>query len=239
MTTKAILLDIPGTCSPPEFFKNVLIPYAKARLAVFVGVRFADIRHLIPEIAEEYKGDFANQLYGRDLDESSPASIANYLEFLLHTKRKPRLIGEMQGLIWKRGYEMGDLTTTLYEDVPVSFKRWNEEGVSVAIFSSVGVSAQRAFFSNTDQGTVAELIQFHFDNSVGERTAPATYWSIAETDGFPAAENVLFVSSDPKEVSAATSAGMKTLLCVRNEKRPEGSIASLQEIETGRKAKDA
>ena len=88
MNFKAILLDIEGTTTPIDFVHKTLFPFAKESIGEFVEQNFDEIKSEIGQLKTDYKKDFAEQIYGRDFQENSPESVANYLKFLIEADRK-------------------------------------------------------------------------------------------------------------------------------------------------------
>jgi enolase-phosphatase E1 len=137
---KAILLDIEGTTTPIDFVHQTLFPYAKARITGYLEDNFDQLRIELAELGAEHKNDVD---YTAELRTDSPNSVAEYLKFLIDNDRKSTPLKSIQGMIWQRGYESGELHSAVFDDVPAAFKRWNDEGKTVAIYSSGSVLAQK------------------------------------------------------------------------------------------------
>ena len=80
------------------------------------------------------------------LTKHSPETIANYLKFLIEVDRKSTPLKSLQGKIWQKGYESGELKSEVFEDVPRAFERWKSEDKLIAIYSSGSVLAQKTTF---------------------------------------------------------------------------------------------
>src|SRR6185369_6275673 len=143
---KAVLLDIEGTTTPIDFVHKTLFPFAKEKIGEFVAANFDEIGTEIEQLKAEYRKDFTEQLYGRDFQEDSPESVADYLKFLIDVDRKSTPLKSLQGKIWQAGYESGELESEIFPDVPRAFDRWKEQGKTIAIFSSGSVLAQKLIF---------------------------------------------------------------------------------------------
>jgi len=217
---EAILLDIEGTTTPLDFVHKTLFPFAKNRISDFVEQNFAEIQEEIAALKSEYKKDFTNQIYGRNFDENSPESIAEYLKFLIETDRKSTPLKSLQGKIWKEGYESGELKSEIYEDVPCAFERWKAEGKTIAIYSSGSVLAQKLLFKYTDKGDLTLFISAYFDTNVGGKREVESYRRIAREKSFPQVENFLFISDITQELDAAKKAGFQTILIKREGNAP-------------------
>lgn len=216
---KAILLDIEGTTTPIDFIYSTLFPFSKAKLSEFVKGNLSEIQLEIVQLKTEYKTDFAEQIYGRRFDEKEPKTIVSYLEFLIENDRKSTPLKSLQGKIWQKGYESGELRSEVFEDVPEAFGRWNSENISIAIYSSGSVLAQKLLFENTNYGDLTKYISSYFDSNTGAKTEAKSYKIIAEMLDLPIEETV-FVSDVPLELDAARIAGMQTILSVREGNAP-------------------
>jgi enolase-phosphatase E1 len=211
---KTILLDIEGTVTPIDFVHKTLFPYAKSKLAEFVGANIGDLQNEIAELKSEYKRDFQDQIYGRKLIDSEPETIVAYLEFLIDVDRKSTPLKAIQGHIWRAGYESGELSSRVFDDVPRAFERWIIDGRTIAIFSSGSVLAQRMIFKYSNAGDLTSSISAYFDTNTGKKTESASYTSIARELGRKPSET-LFISDVIAELDAARDAGCLTLLAIR------------------------
>jgi enolase-phosphatase E1 len=121
---------------------------------------------------------------------------------------------ELQGLIWREGYESGVLVPDLYEDVPGALHEWRSHGGGIAIYSSGSMAAQRLLLAHSRQGDLTGLVDAHFDTTTGAKHDPRSYARIGEAlAGAP--REVLFVSDSVAELDAARASGMETLLAAR------------------------
>jgi enolase-phosphatase E1 len=233
---KAILLDIEGTTTPIDFVHKRLFPFAKEQVGEFVRKNLDEIQTEVSQLEREYHRDFLNQIYGRDFDRHSPESIANYLKFLIEVDRKSTPLKSLQGKVWKKGYELGELKSEVFEDVPRAFEKWRSEDKLIAIYSSGSILAQKMLFKYTDQGDLTPFISEYFDTNIGHKKESESYRRISQTKGFPPVENLLFVSDVVEELDAAKKARMQTLLSIREgnvpikEKTSHRSIHSFDEI---------
>jgi len=84
----------------------------------------------------------------------------------------------------------------------------------IAIYSSGSVLAQKLIFRYSNCGDLSAFIANYFDTSVGGKKETASYQKIAAALNFPAAE-ITFVSDSAAELDAAKSAGLKTVLSIR------------------------
>jgi enolase-phosphatase E1 len=224
---RAVVLDIEGTTTPIAFVHEVLFPYARARLRPFiiedemspVGRAWIDQLHAEWR-AEQVGGDAPPAWTGATVEEIAVSAVA-YCEWLMDRDRKSPALKELQGLIWKAGYEVGELRSNVFADVPAALGRWREAGIAIAIYSSGSVLAQKLLFGSSDSGDLTPLIDHFFDTGVGPKTSPDSYARIAASLGLEPRQ-VLFVSDVTAETGAAGAAGMQVALCVRpgNPRQP-------------------
>lgn len=216
---KAILLDIEGTTTTIDFVHKRLFPYAKGKIGAYVSENYNSLQTEISQLATEYKRDFAEQLYGRDFKTDSPELITNYLHFLIETDRKSTPLKSLQGSVWQKGYESGELESEMFADVPGAFERWRAENKTIAIYSSGSMLAQKLIFKYSNFGDLTGFISDYFDTNVGHKRETNSYQTIAENLKIAPSE-ILFISDVPQELEAAESAGLQTRLAVREGNAP-------------------
>lgn len=222
--TKAILLDIEGTTTPIDFVHKTLFPFAKAKISEFVEANFNEISTEIAQLNTEYRKDFTEQIYGRDFKDDSPESVANYLKFLIKVDRKSTPLKSLQGKIWQKGYESGELESEMFEDVPRAFERWKSQNKTIAIYSSGSILAQKLIFKYSNFGDLSGFISDYFDTNIGHKRETESYVKIALALNHPP-KRVVFVSDVLAELDAAQNAGMQTVISIR-----EGNGIVLQPI---------
>lgn len=209
--TKAILLDIEGTTTPISFVHETLFPYSKARIGGFVLDNFSELKFEIEQLTKEHCND---PQYKSDLRPDSPNSVSDYLKFLIDQDRKSTPLKSIQGMIWKSGYESGEIVSPVFDDVPPALKRWKEAGKRIAIYSSGSVLAQKLLFGHTERGDLTPFISDHFDTGIGDKKTASSYWNIAKELEIDATE-ILFVSDSIPELDAARYGGYQTALSFR------------------------
>jgi len=208
---KAILLDIEGTTTPIDFVHKTLFPFAKSRIAVYVRDHFDELSSEIDQLTDEHSSDAD---YSAKLSADSPESVAAYLKYLIDTDRKSTPLKSIQGKIWQRGYEAGELRAQVFDDVPQAFERWKAKGKLIAIYSSGSVLAQQLIFRYSSRGDLTPMIDRYFDTGVGGKRETESYRKIVAEIGIQPYE-IAFVSDIVDELDAAESAGMKTALSIR------------------------
>jgi len=204
---KAIVTDIEGTTSSIDFVHQTLFPYSKARLRGFLHEQASDdaVQTLLHDIeAVEHR-------------ELSPDTAADVLERWIAEDRKATPLKALQGMIWKQGYEAGELSGHVYDEVEEYLDRWYAHGIKLYVYSSGSVEAQKLIFGYTEFGDLTPLFSGYFDTRIGGKREAASYRAILQELGLPG-ENVLFLSDIGEELDAAQAAGLQTMQLLRDDK---------------------
>lgn len=225
---RAILLDVEGTTSSISFVYDVLFEHAKAHVAAFLSGHKGDddVLALAVGIAEA-----AGVALSKDEIAADPARAAAAAVDLMTRDIKDTSLKALQGMIWREGFESGEIVAHVYDDVPPALVRWRDAGVDVRIYSSGSVQAQRLFFGHTAAGDLTSCLQGHYDTTTGHKREQASYEKIAADIGV-APRQILFVSDVGEELDAARAAGMATALAVRPGNRPAGGKLDHEPIES-------
>jgi enolase-phosphatase E1 len=218
---RGILLDIEGTTSSVSFVYDVMFPYVRKHLTFEVFSNWEDPEytlafdaiardaghHSLEEWLKKQKLTSANPLRGADV-------VCKEVIRLMDADAKATGLKQLQGLIWKSGFESGELKAHVYDDVPPALAEWNAAGKDVRVYSSGSVQAQKLFFGHTIAGDLLPHFRGHYDTTIGPKKEAESYRKIAAEFGSPAGE-ILFLSDVVAELDAAREAGMRTGLCVR------------------------
>jgi enolase-phosphatase E1 len=224
---RVVLLDIEGTTTPIDFVYKTLFPYARTHVESFLAARLSDaetraiVRDLKTQRAKDAAAGLAPPEWAGDSKNEVRDCVA-YVQWLMARDSKCTPLKSLQGKIWQRGFESGELHGEVYADVPTAFARWRRQGREIAIYSSGSVLAQKLLFGSVSSGDLKYEIRDFFDTDTGVKTAPSSYTKIAAAMGKPPHE-FLFLSDAEKEVAAARSAGMFAALCNRETKTVERS----------------
>ena len=204
---KAIVTDIEGTTSSIDFVHQTLFPFARTRMRAFLRENAGDdrVQALLADVEEVEKGDLS-------LDEA-----ADVLERWIAEDRKLTPLKALQGMIWKTGYEAGELKGHVYADTPEALRGWHAAGKALYVYSSGSVEAQKLIFGHTDYGDLTPLFSGYFDTRIGGKREAASYRRILDEIALPGAQ-VLFLSDVGEELDAARAAGMQTCQLVRDDK---------------------
>ncbi|MDH2298661.1 acireductone synthase [Cobetia sp. D5] len=202
---RAIVTDIEGTTGSIRFVHQVLFPYARANLGNFVR-------------ANAEREDVAEQLAAtRELAEAPAAdleAVIAILEGWIDADRKATPLKALQGMVWAQGYADGDFTGHVYPDAVKGLRDWKERGLSLYVYSSGSIQAQKLLFGHSDVGDLTPLFAGYFDTTTGPKQEAESYRRIAGQLGIPGAE-ILFLSDVVAELDAAAAAGFHTWQLVR------------------------
>jgi enolase-phosphatase E1 len=215
-----VLLDIEGTTTPLEFVREVLFPYARARVeAYFQGQPQSRVIEDLEALGREHATDVARGLspprWGGDSLASQADSATAYVHWLMDRDRKSTALKSIQGRVWEAGYRSRELRGQVYPDVTPAFLRWSMNGKQICIFSSGSVLAQRLLFESTTDGDLTRFIAGYFDTTTGPKIRAESYAEIAARMRLQTSD-VLFVSDTSAELDAAISSGMQVVLCARS-----------------------
>jgi len=203
-----ILTDIEGTTTSVNFVYEVLFPYFREHLD--------DLREMTddPDIRQalESTKNLAEEMYSKSIG-SSDELLTVLRQWSLEDKKLTPL-KTIQGILWKKGYEQGELKGHVYDDVLPAFKKWSSQHVKIAVFSSGSVMAQKLIFGYSTSGNLTEFLHAYYDTETGGKREETTYRSICKKLEVEA-ENVLFLSDIVQELEAADKAGMQTIQLVR------------------------
>lgn len=204
-----ILLDIEGTTTDIHFVHQVLFPYSAERLPAYVNDHANDssVLEAIQSVQQTIREE-----------ESRDINHAEAIEVLLNwiqQDRKHTALKQLQGLIWKEGFEQSHYQGHVYEDVPRALRNWKQKGIGLGIYSSGSVQAQKLMFGHSVAGDLTHLFSHYFDTKVGGKRDVESYRHIvAELNLAPI--DVLFLSDIEAELDAARLAGLRVVQIVRD-----------------------
>ncbi len=226
---RSILLDIEGTTSSIRFVYDVMFPYVREQLEVFLRDHWNDsaVRECLPLLANDI-GVSPDSWPAGDGDEQQKRVSEAVIE-LMDDDVKATGLKRLQGLIWKEGFESGQLVAHLFDDVPEAIRGWNAQGIGIRIYSSGSVQAQQLFFGHTIAGDLLPLLCGYYDTTIGDKRDWNSYAIIARDIGL-APEEILFISDVVAELEAANKAGMRTLLSMRPGNKPVDDSGRFESI---------
>lgn len=220
-TGRGILLDIEGTTSSIAFVYEVMFPYVRKHLTfeVFANWLEKDYIEAYHALARDVGYESLDAwLKAHRLTRDNPVRAAELIcrevLRLMDADAKTTGLKLLQGLIWRGGFESGELVAHVFEDVPPALAAWQAAGCDIRIYSSGSVEAQQLFFGHTVAGNLLPFFRGHYDTTLGPKKEAASYRKIAEKFGMPPSQ-ILFLSDAPAELDAAHAAGLATALVVR------------------------
>ena len=234
---RVILLDIEGTTCPVDFVSQTLFPFAQKNLNAALMTRSSDaeIDALVQEAIGEWLDDsdpISKRMLSRTIQQPpSTREVEDYLQHLIQSDRKSTTLKELQGKIWKQGYLSGELTSPLFSDVCKQLDSWKHKGITLAVYSSGSIQAQKLLYTHSNEGDITDRFNHWFDTRTGPKLSHQSYTIIAKKLGIQSNE-VLFISDHPGECDAARHSGMNTRFCLRegNPHQDPGDHAVVQEL---------
>lgn len=224
LNVDAVILDVEGTTSSISFVHDQMFPFARKRLRAFCSDHWSTpaLDESVNLLAKGAGYADSSQWFKATSGESDLETVVQFAELLMDKDSKATGLKSLQGLIWRSGFESGELRAHLYDDVPNALNTWHKDGLQLAIYSSGSIAAQRLFFGHTIYGDFNPLIAANFDTTTGPKGQSDSYAKIAAALKLPA-DRILFLSDIAAEVSAAKSAGLNALAIVRpgNAKLPD------------------
>jgi methylthioribulose 1-phosphate dehydratase/enolase-phosphatase E1 len=218
------IFDIEGTTTPITFVKDVLFPYARSHLREYLTSTWtsqltqADVQDILA---------WAKGLLSAPSGEDTNHKIdflVTFLEQQIDADSKHGALKQLQGHMWKLGYESGALKSCVFDDVLPSFQQIIASGSRrVSIYSSGSRQAQHLLFKYTQAGDLRGCISNYFDTTVGNKRDPKSYENILLTLGYDSSDptadmikkEVCFVTDILEEAQAAEQAGMTAVLSIR------------------------
>ena len=213
---RGILLDIEGTTSSVSFVYDVMFPFARTHAADYVREHWGEesLMSGLEFLAKDAGfDDFQSWCGNRPTEQQQETVIAETLR-QMESDAKATGLKQLQGLIWKLGFDSGELKSHLFDEVPSALKRWHQAGVELRIYSSGSIGAQKLFFGNTIAGNLLELFSGHYDTTIGGKKEAASYRAILQDLGDVPGQ-WLFISDIPAELDAAREAGFQVALSQR------------------------
>ncbi len=210
---KVVLLDIEGTTTSISFVHDVLFPYAKSKLPNFVSSNLTD-KNVLLCLQATIDTVYEEQERVIDTDEAVKTLLA-----WIKIDRKHSALKTLQGLIWRDGYESGQYTAHVYDDVLANIRRWFDMGIKIAIYSSGSVEAQKLLFKYTSSGDLTSYISNYFDLAVGRKDEAASYLNVIKVLDVDASQ-ILFLSDSETELDAANSVKIVTKQVLRSGTAP-------------------
>jgi enolase-phosphatase E1 len=214
---RAVLTDIEGTTSSLAFVKDVLFPYARNSLPAFIRSHESELTGIASDIAAILgKSHHTAHLTAQEM--------TDVLLQWMDEDRKVTPLKTLQGIVWKTGYESGELQSHVYEDAVSALHKWHADGLKLYIYSSGSIAAQKLLFAHTAYGDLSPLFGGYFDTTTGPKLESRSYEKIAASLHLPAG-SVVFLSDHTGETEAAAAAGMQTVVVAREQTSSSAEFA--------------
>lgn len=212
-----LLLDIEGCTTSISFVKDVLFPYCRQ---IFESTK--DASSFLMTTDEEHAG-LQREVKDNGGDPTGK-SASELALFLMDGDVKSATLKNLQGRLWKTGYESGQLQGHVYADFIPAVDWMNQHGTKVCIYSSGSVQAQKLLFGHSLAGDLCGKLHAHFDiPSAGSKMESKSYQAISQTLGV-APSQICFVSDVTAELVAARDAGLgAAVLSIRPGNAPVGN----------------
>ncbi len=202
----AVFMDIEGTTSAARHIFEVFFPYSRSRMRSWVEEHGTE-----PATAAALQ-EVADSL---GTSTSDTDAIVRQLTDWIDADVKSAPLKTLQGLIWEGGYDSGELTAHMFDDVPPAMEAWRTAGLDLYIYSSGSVAAQKGIFGHAPQGDLTPLLTGYFDiTTAGPKREPASYRNMARAIG-AAPTDLLFLSDVQAELDAAREAGWQVVGLLR------------------------
>lgn len=208
---KCVLTDIEGTTTAVSFVYDVLFPYFRDNIGKAKNLD----PYLLTPILNATKTEAAKE--GVEID-SIDTCLAILKQWSIED-RKFAALKTLQGYIWQKGYESGEIKGHVYDDVVEALKEWYEDGIILAVYSSGSIQAQKLIFGYSEYGDLTPYFTYYFDTKMGGKKVSKSYENIIDELGLEPFE-ILFLSDVPDELRAAREAGMEVLQLVREGTTP-------------------
>lgn len=217
-----ILLDIEGTITSISFVKDTLFPYVTKVLEDYVIKHWED-----PSFQDDLKllrlqADNDSNMLGFvpiETGDNAKQSVINNVLWQMNSDRKTTALKQLQGHIWKDGYESGLLKGHLYDDVLPVLKKLTDSGKKIYTYSSGSTEAQKYLFQYSVFGDVSDIFVKYFDTNMGPKGLDSSYKNIASEIGVNC-KDILFLTDVLIEAEAAVTAGCSSILLVRPGNAP-------------------
>jgi len=212
----AVVTDIEGTTTDIAFVHDVLFPYARSRMPVWLGEHAQE-----PAIAAALD-DVRTEINEPDAD---LARVIEALEQWMDADKKITPLKTLQGMIWRHGYEAEDFAGHVFDDAVAALQTWADDRRMLCVYSSGSVDAQKLLFTHSDHGDLSHLFSGYFDTQMGPKKKASSYKRIAQELG-EAPGSLLFLSDVGEELDAAKAAGWQTCWVARDEQTMDKATES-------------
>jgi len=222
---EAIVLDIEGATTSIRFVYDGLFPFVREHVGRFLEQNWeeAQVQSDVNLIRAQAQSDLSSGATDApqipEGDQATPQDVSRNVHWQMDQDRKTTGLKSLQGKIWKDGYASGELKGHVYADVPKALQRWKDLGISVYIYSSGSVAAQKLLFGNSAAGDLMSLLSGYFDTTTGPKKEASSYTAIAASIGADPSR-VVFITDNLDEAIAADAAGLRAFVSLRPGNHP-------------------
>ncbi|KQK01715.1 hypothetical protein BRADI_3g57750v3 [Brachypodium distachyon] len=226
---QCVVLDIEGTTTPISFVTDVMFPYARDNVRKHLTCTYdsEETKEDIKLLRIQVEDDLANGIVGATpipRDDAGKEEVINSLvanvESMIKADRKITSLKQLQGHIWRTGFERKELQGVVFEDVPEALKNWHSSGTKVYIYSSGSREAQKLLFGHTTYGDLRQFLCGFFDTTTGNKREARSYFEISQSLGVDKPSQILFITDVFQEAIAAKSAGFEVIISIRPGNAP-------------------
>ncbi|XP_020599523.1 probable bifunctional methylthioribulose-1-phosphate dehydratase/enolase-phosphatase E1 isoform X3 [Phalaenopsis equestris] len=228
-TQKCIVLDIEGTTTPISFVTEILFPYARDNVRKHLISTYDTIetKDDIELLRAQVLDDLEKGILGctpippddAGKEEVIESLVVN-VEAMIKADRKITALKQLQGHIWRTGYDNNELQGVVFNDVPEALERWHDGGIKIYIYSSGSREAQRLIFRNTVHGDLRKYLCGFFDTTIGNKRDAKSYCEISQSVGVDKPSEILFITDVYQEAVAAKAAGLEAIISIRPGNAP-------------------
>ncbi|XAR68008.1 Methylthioribulose 1-phosphate dehydratase [Bertholletia excelsa] len=226
---RCILVSMERMTTPMSYLSDVLFPYASSNLVKHLAASYdsketqRDIGLLCSQIQSDLEQGIADAVpvapdyMGKDMIIDC---LAANVEAMAQADRKVRALEQLQGHIWKTGFQNNELSAAVVDDVPGALERWHAVDIKVYTYSFGSREAQQLLFANSNYGDLRKFLCGFFDTTTGNKNDADSYIEILRTVGANLPEDMLFVTGSFQEAEAARAAGLEVMISVRQGNEP-------------------
>jgi methylthioribulose 1-phosphate dehydratase / enolase-phosphatase E1 len=222
----AIILDIEGCTTSISFVTDVMFPYVRKHLDSYcTQLKAADpdkyneyVDSLKLEVSKVQENESKNETTE---DFTTTAIIQPLVLYLMDRDVKSASLKDLQGKMWKSGFESGELKGHVYPDTTAMLQWMKSNSIPVYIYSSGSIGAQKLLFGHSINGNLLDTIAGHFDiTTAGPKKEAESYRSIAKSLDIDASK-LIFVSDAEGELYAAKEGGIGSpIMSIRTGNAP-------------------
>lgn len=191
-----ILIDFHGTISERRWEDKVIYPYVKRAVRQYLRNNWTndDIQKcLIGLRNESFEQRFRNryedapviddEVEGEDMDPMKLVDqMSDFLLWQLDGKKETRDSQVIERLVWQDGYQRGQISTPIFDDVMPSLKLWRDKyACRIYIISSIDNATLKLLLENTNKGNLSHYITGYVGSKkLGDKMISETYKQLYE-----------------------------------------------------------